>query len=168
MNTAYLCLGGNMGNREQYLSEAIACISVEAGTIKNCSPCYETPAWGVDNQAHYLNCCVELTTDLSPLALMQKLLGIEQKLGRIRESMQYAPRTIDIDILFYNQEVIHTDTLIIPHPRLHLRRFVLTPLHAMAPAFVHPLLKQSIAELLQACNDNSSITLYPKTLCTSV
>lgn len=167
MNTAYLCLGGNMGVREQYLTDAITLTGQEAGQITACSPCYETPAWGVENQAPYLNCCVAISTGLEPEILMKTLLGIEQKLGRVRGSEQYAPRTIDMDIMFYDQDIIATNLLSVPHPRMHLRRFVLTPLNDIAPLFLHPVLNKTVSELLAACQDNSPITRIKTNLCTS-
>lgn len=159
MNTAYLCLGGNMGDRESLLQHAIALIGEQAGTVSARSGIYETEAWGTTGAA-YLNCCVELQTALSPQDLMQSLLGIELSLGRHRGPEQYAPRLIDIDILFYNTDTINETHLHIPHPRMQLRRFVLKPLCDIAPGFVHPVLHRTVRQLLQDCEDQSEVHFY--------
>lgn len=161
MNVAYLCLGGNIGDREASMSAAITKINHLAGTVIMTSPVYETEAWGVSGQQAYLNCCVAIETELPAQQLILVLLEIEKELGRSRNTWQtYEPRTIDIDILFYGNAVIDSEQLIVPHPRLHLRRFVLVPLNAIASAHVHPVLHKTIFELLTACKDESSVTLF--------
>ncbi len=161
MNVAYLCLGGNIGDREFYFIEAIKFIKAQTGNIISLSKFYETEAWGTDHQQAYLNCCLKLNTKLNSSELIQQLLDIEKQLGRIRNpSNQYQARTIDIDILLFNNEVINTEQLIVPHPRMHLRKFVLIPLNEIASEFLHPTLNKTIFSLLKSCNDNSEVTLY--------
>lgn len=167
MNTAYLCLGGNMGNRPGNLQEAVAQLKT-LGKAGPCSSVYETEAWGVEAQPAYLNCCLVLHTTLGAPELMERLLAIEAGLGRTRGGQRYGSRTVDIDILFFNNLVLGSKALIVPHPRLQLRRFVLVPLAEIAASYIHPVLKQTIAGLLKACPDASEVNLYQAPLCTSV
>ncbi len=161
MNVAYLCLGGNIGNRKLILANAIIKIKETIGSVISTSGIYETEAWGVKNQQAYLNMCIEVHTPLKSDELIKTLLQIELILGRERNMhLQYSPRTIDLDILFYNNECITSEDLIVPHPRLHLRKFVLTPLHDIAPHYKHPIFKNSIAQLLADCDDISNVKLY--------
>jgi 2-amino-4-hydroxy-6-hydroxymethyldihydropteridine diphosphokinase len=161
MNVAYLCLGGNIGNRETSIQLAISEISERVGALTAASSIYQTEAWGVSNQQPYLNVCVEVKTALSSTELIDVLLDIEKQLGRERpDNEEYASRTIDIDILFYNQDNVDTPKLSIPHPRLHLRKFVLIPLCDIIPNFLHPVLNKSIFSLLNDCDDKLEVTLY--------
>ncbi len=150
---SYLSLGSNLGDRQDYLQRALFLIQEKAGNIQRISKVYQTASWGFES-ADFLNCCVSLETRFSPLELLEVLLDIERYLGREREQTDsYSARTIDIDILYYGQEVINTDALTIPHPQLQLRRFVLKPLADIAPQFYHPLLKKDSRNLLQECRD---------------
>lgn len=161
MNVTYLCLGGNIGDREKALQLALFEINLLIGVITAESGIYETEAWGVENQQAYLNQCIEVKTELNPNELIQKLLHIEKELGRERtESETYEPRTIDIDILFYNQEIIDSKQLTIPHPRLHLRKFVLIPLSDICPNYLHPILNKTIFNILSDCEDHSEVKLF--------
>ncbi len=161
MNVAYLCLGGNIGNRETSIQLAVSEINQRVGQVTSASRIYQTEAWGVQNQQAYLNVCLELSTELSSLELIQSLLDIEKHLGRERNAHEiYASRTIDIDILFYNNDIIENKTLSIPHPRLHLRKFVLIPLNEIIPNYLHPILNKSIFNLLKECDDMLEVTLY--------
>lgn len=163
MNVAYLCLGGNIGDREKALDLAILKIKDIIGQITSLSNIYETQAWGVDNQQAYLNQCIMVKTNFNALSLIDKLLLIEKELGRERTiNASYEPRTIDIDILFFNQEVINLPQLIIPHPRLHLRDFVLIPLSEIAPNYLHPLLNKTIFSLLTNSMDASDVKLFKR------
>lgn len=158
MNVTYLCLGGNIGDRETALNQAIFIISQEIGNIVSKSGIYETEAWGVENQQAYLNQCVAVTTNLTAEELIHKVLVIEKKLGRERSnSIIYEPRIIDIDIIFYNNTIIETPQLTVPHPRLHLRKFVLIPLSEIASNHLHPILNKTIFNLLSDCEDQSEV-----------
>ncbi len=128
----------------------------EAGDIVNVSSIIETEPWGFNDNIPFYNQVIELHTPLLADALMRKLLDIEKKLGRTREGKGYAGRTMDLDILFYDNTIIHSELLQIPHPRLHLRLFVLQPLAEIAPTFVHPLFKKNISTLLNELPDNKS------------
>jgi 2-amino-4-hydroxy-6-hydroxymethyldihydropteridine diphosphokinase len=152
MNKVYLLTGGNVGNRQQYLQESADLIEAACGTITARSSVYETAAWGKTDQAAFLNQALELATALPADKLMETLLAIEQMAGRKRAE-KYGPRTIDIDILLYNQEIMQTPFLTIPHPQMANRRFVLQPLSEIAAGCIHPVLKKSITQLLQICPD---------------
>ncbi|MEO6315338.1 MAG: 2-amino-4-hydroxy-6-hydroxymethyldihydropteridine diphosphokinase [Chitinophagaceae bacterium] len=152
MNTAYLLTGGNVGNRQQYLLESARLIEAACGKITRRSAVYETAAWGKTDQPAFLNQALELATLLAPADLLTKLLAIEQTSGRERME-KYGPRTIDLDILLFNNEIIQTDALIIPHSRMASRRFVLVPLNEIASGYVHPVHNKTIASLLEVCPD---------------
>ena len=156
MNTAYLSLGSNEGNRKQWLAKACALLADSCGTLAQRSAIYETAAWGLTDQPAFLNMAVSLQTSLDPAALLAGILSIELSLGRQR-IIKWGPRIIDIDILFYNNLIINTPTLTIPHPFLHERRFVLAPLAEIASGYIHPVFNTSVSELLAACTDKSEI-----------
>ncbi|HLL44733.1 MAG TPA: 2-amino-4-hydroxy-6-hydroxymethyldihydropteridine diphosphokinase, partial [Segetibacter sp.] len=152
MNDAYLLTGGNIGNRLVSLQQACMKIEKQAGIVLQKSAVYETAAWGVTDQNLFLNQVLLVSTSLPPEELLHTLLHIEQELGR-RRIVKMGPRIIDIDILFYNNEIISTPVLTVPHPQIANRRFVLTPLNEIAPCFVHPVLQKTITELLEICPD---------------
>ena len=152
MNTVYLLTGGNVGNRQQYLQESANLIEARCGKIMRRSSIYETAAWGKTDQAAFLNQALELSTMLSPDDLMKELLNIEQQQGRERTE-KYGARTIDIDILLFNKDIIDTALVTIPHIQMASRRFVLEPLNEIAPDYLHPVLKKTIAQLLKICPD---------------
>jgi len=152
MSPVYLLIGGNMGDRMEYLQLATNAIHQQAGRIISGSAIYETEAWGLTNQDKFLNQALCIETLLSPKELLQTLLQIEQDLGRKRET-RYGPRIIDIDILFYGQEIIREPHLKIPHPEIQNRRFALQCLDDIAPEFRHPVLHKTIAQLLAECAD---------------
>jgi len=161
MNVTYLCLGGNIGDREMALKHALLKIKEQIGEISAQSSIYETEAWGVENQQAYLNQCIEVKTNLSVSSLIESLLLIEKELGRMRTiSATYEPRTIDLDILFYNDVIVNEPKLIVPHPRLHLRKFVLIPLNEIASNYLHPLLNKTIFSLLSECDDSSDVKQF--------
>ncbi len=152
MNKAYLLLGSNEGDRHQWLQKALEAIGNDCGAIVLLSSIYETAAWGLEDQPPFLNLAVLINTNLAPEALLHCTQGIESALGRQR-LVKWGQRTLDIDVLFYNNEVIRTDKLVVPHPFLQERRFVLEPLNEIAPEFIHPIFHKSIAVLLEECPD---------------
>lgn len=147
---AYIALGANLGDRMGALRAAvIALAAADNVSPPSTSPLYETaPVGGPEDQSSYLNAVVHIQTTLSSHALLDLLQSIEQENHRTRD-IRWGPRTLDLDILFYGNQVIADGRLEIPHPRLHLRRFVLQPLADLAPNFVHPVLEKSIASLLE-------------------
>ena len=154
---AYLLTGSNLGDRAARLQEAADRIGSLAGDILKRSPVYETPPWGFDHPIAFLNQALEVKTDHSPAELLTILLGIERSLGRTRNKGTYEARTIDIDILLYDDIILNTKDLVIPHPRMHLRRFTLKPLADIAPGIIHPVLGKNVAELLRDCRDKDTI-----------
>lgn len=159
MNTVYLLLGGNLGDKEQNLQQAIDLIVQKAGPTPKRSAIFITKAWGKENQPDFYNKAVCLHTKLEATELLTVLLGIEEQLGRTRSGDKWQERTIDIDILFYNDAIIDLPDLKIPHPRLQDRKFVLAPLFQIAPELSHPVLKKSIQELLTDCKDPLEVKL---------
>jgi 2-amino-4-hydroxy-6-hydroxymethyldihydropteridine diphosphokinase len=151
-HNSYLLTGGNMGNRMENLLIAAAMVEEQCGSILKKSSIYETKAWGYENQPHFLNQVILIATQLSPVLLLEKILAIEQFMGRKRET-KYGPRLIDIDILLYDDEKIEAPGLSIPHPAMLQRRFVLTPLCEVASDLVHPVRKKTMQELLKDCLD---------------
>jgi len=156
MNIAYLLIGGNEGDRSAYLRETTRQIGSQGSRIIRQSSVYETAAWGKTDQAAFLNQALIVETPLDAPALMQRLLAIEEQMGRIRTE-RYGSRTIDIDILFFNEDVIRLPWLIIPHPEVANRRFALAPVNEIAPDYVHPVLQKTIHELLNLCPDKLEV-----------
>ncbi len=155
----FLGLGSNLGNREENLSTAQKLIEEKVGKIRSKSSIYETAAWGITEQNAFLNQVIEVESHFSPSAVLHLVLKIEKDMGRIRE-IKWGERSIDIDILYYNNEIISTENLTVPHPFIQERKFVLVPLCEIAPAFIHPKLKQTNLELLEKCQDSGEIKLY--------
>lgn len=152
MYTAYLLIGGNLGDRFNHLQTAIEQIEDQCGDIIAISSIYETAAWGVIAQPSFLNQVVVLNTMLEPADLMNQLLHIEHEMGRVREE-KMGPRIIDIDILLIDELNLHLEKLTVPHPSLHMRRFALVPLAEMAASKRHPVFNKTITELLTDCPD---------------
>lgn len=146
MHKVFLALGTNLGDRVENLLAAIHALEPEVDVIK-CSPVYETPPWGYEDQPKFLNQVIEGETDLDPGELLEYLKGIEKMIGRER-TFRYGPRLIDIDILFYDQLVIDSPPLVIPHAQMAERGFVLLPLADLAPEFIHPVSRRTISDLL--------------------
>lgn len=157
MNNAYLLIGGNVGDRQENLRQAVNAIDTSCGgQVVQQSAIYETAAWGKTDQQAFLNQALLLSTAFTPLHLLQQILQTEVLLGRVRQE-RYGPRIIDIDILFFNDAIINEPALTIPHPEVQNRRFALVPLQEIAPGLVHPVLKKSIDQLLQECPDKLEV-----------
>ena len=157
MSIVYLGLGTNLGDRKQNINKAIEAISLKMSISKQ-SSLYETTAWGYTDQPNFLNQVIQVETNLSPLRLLNFLKKTEVELGRV-ENFRYGPRLIDIDILFYDDLIKTTSRLQIPHPRIPERAFVLVPLNEIAPGYVHPVLKKTIAELLTKLPNKTGVWL---------
>ena len=152
-HAVYLLLGSNEGDRLRFLQKGRAAIAAQAGKIRRASRIYETAAWGKENQPAFLNQVLEVAVSAAPEALLYQLKLIESGVGERILKEKWASRTLDIDILFYDEIVFKNETLTIPHPSLQLRRFTLAPLCELIPDFIHPVLQVSIAGLLQQCRD---------------
>jgi len=159
MNEVYILLGSNEGNREERLEQARAALSKNCGPILKSSSLYETAAWGLQDQPDFLNQAICLQTELSPESLLRSTQQTEQDLGRQRH-IKWGQRTIDIDILLYNDAVVQQPDLVIPHPYMQDRRFVMTPMAEIAAGKIHPLLGQSMKELLEHCPDPLPVRRY--------
>jgi 2-amino-4-hydroxy-6-hydroxymethyldihydropteridine diphosphokinase len=159
MDTAYLLIGGNLGDRKENLSKAVDLISEHCGTVIKTSSLYETAAWGMTEQPSFLNQVLKIATSRSAKQLIRKILKIEKMMGRVRKE-KLGPRIIDIDILFYENEIHDLSFLKIPHPEIQNRRFVLVPLAEINPELQHPVLNKTIAELLEECPDNLEVRKY--------
>jgi 2-amino-4-hydroxy-6-hydroxymethyldihydropteridine diphosphokinase len=157
MKKVFLGLGSNLSDREHNLESAVEKIQEFIGPIIRVSSIYETEPWGFKSENYFLNMVVEAETSLNPSGLLGRLLTIESLLGRLREGKKYQSRIIDIDILLFGKQVINKAELVIPHPKIPDRRFVLEPLCEIAPDTVHPVLGKTIAELLAECKDKSRV-----------
>lgn len=159
MNKTYLLLGSNIGNSKASLLKAITAIKKQVGVITKQSSLYNTAAWGNTRQPDFLNQVLVVETKLSAPETMQAILKIEAQLGRTR-TIKNAPRIIDIDILFFNKEIINEKHLSIPHPQIQNRRFVLTPLNQLSPNLKHPVLNKTVHQLLIACSDKLNVKKF--------
>ncbi|MDR0265627.1 MAG: 2-amino-4-hydroxy-6-hydroxymethyldihydropteridine diphosphokinase [Sphingobacterium sp.] len=153
MNKIYILLGTNLGDRFQQLDLARKQLESRIGAIIETSSIYETAAWGVEDQPAFLNQALLITTDLQALDCLEITQSIEQELGRIRIK-KWGERVIDIDLIYFNQDIIDLPTLRIPHPYIAERRFVLAPLVEIAPDYIHPLYKKNNVYLLDKCKDD--------------
>lgn len=156
--TVYLLLGSNLGDRQGFLLKSIRAMEASGITLEQQSAIYETAPWGVEGQEAYLNMAIRCSTTLYPFGLLKVLQSIENSLGRSTKG-DMAPRVIDIDILFFEDWQIVSPELIVPHPRLQLRKFTLVPLFDIAESYQHPILGQTIQQLLYACEDDSQVVL---------
>ena len=156
MATVYLCLGSNLGEREQNLTEALTLLSQKLN-LEKVSSVYETEPLGYKEQPFFLNLVCKASTNLSPGELLHLAKAIEGKMGRVPSGQINAPRVIDVDILLYDTQIIENQDLIIPHPRMTERAFVLVPLAEIAPGFVHPQFSKSIAELAASVEGHNKV-----------
>ena len=159
MNTVYIQLGSNIGKRESFITKSMHKVEDDIGKIITASSIFETTAWGNENQNSFLNSVIEIKTPFDAFTILQKSQEIENHLGRER-SDKWGERTIDIDILFYNNKIINTKELTIPHPLVQNRKFVLVPLSEIAPNYMHPILKKNISTLLSECKDTQKVLDY--------
>ena len=162
MKAAYLLIGGNIGDRLGFMAAAKEKMKQKGIELIRQSAIYETAAWGITDQPSFLNQVLEIVTSLNPEELLSELLSIEQELGRIRAEKNGA-RTIDIDILYFESQLIHTPGLSIPHDRIPIRRFVLIPLAELIPDFIDPKTNKSIVEMLNDCPDSLEVAFYNQT-----
>lgn len=153
MSKVYFSIGSNKGNRSQLINEAIDKIDIYIGRVELKSSIYETQSWGFKSNNFY-NVCLLIESSLSVESIFNKILKIEKDMGRLKSGNKYSDRCIDIDILFVEDIIVNNKNLIIPHPRLHLRKFVLTPMLDIAPDLIHPILNKSIKQLELECDDN--------------
>lgn len=156
MNKVYLLLGANIGNPNKQLEDAKVEIEDRIGKITRQSKIYESEAWGVENQPVFLNQVILLETDFSANKVLNEILKIEILLGRIR-GQRWGSRIIDIDILYYNDDIIHTEDLQVPHPYIQVRNFTLIPLVEIAADYSHPIFKKSNKELLKESTDQLNV-----------
>ena len=155
MRKIYLSIGSNKGNRYSFIKEALRLIQKDIGEVILISKIYETKSWGFQSD-DFLNLCILIKSKLIPAKLISKLKKIEESVGRERNNDKIEAREIDIDILFYSDEIVNQKDLIIPHQRLHLRNFVLYQLNDIAADFIHPILLKSVNKLLNECEDNDT------------
>jgi 2-amino-4-hydroxy-6-hydroxymethyldihydropteridine diphosphokinase len=153
---AYLLLGTNMGDRMRNLETAISYLQAEVGEVFITSGVYETAAWGKTDQPGFLNQALGVYSTLAPFTLLQTILEIERKMGRVRFE-KWGQRLIDIDIIFYADLVLDEKDLKVPHPEMHHRRFVLEPLNEIAQNFVHPVFKENISNILGNLTDDLTV-----------
>jgi 2-amino-4-hydroxy-6-hydroxymethyldihydropteridine diphosphokinase len=153
--TFHIALGSNKGDKFKNLQNAIDAIYVKIGSIKSISKIYQSPAFGFESD-DFFNCCLVLESYLEPHTVLETLLNIETALGRERNANAgYQARTIDLDIVFVENQTINTQTLQVPHPELEKRKFVLLPLNDIAPKFNHTKFDKTVSDLLNACEDDS-------------
>ena len=159
MNRAFLLTGSNMGDREARLDEAAVLINQQCGQIVKSSSLYETAAWGLKDQPAFLNQAHEIETSHNARQLMRKILKVEKQMGRVRKE-KYGPRIIDVDILFFNDEIHEYPLLRLPHPELQNRRFALVPMAELDRDHRHPQLDKTVSELLEMCTDMLPVLKY--------
>jgi 2-amino-4-hydroxy-6-hydroxymethyldihydropteridine diphosphokinase len=152
MSKVYFSIGSNKGNRSGLINEAIDKIDIIIGKVVLKSSIYETKSWGF-NSNNFYNICLLVESKLSPELILNKTLTIEKEMGRLKKTDQYSDRGIDIDILFFDNMIVNSKSLKIPHPRIQLRKFVLTPMLELTPDLIHPILNKSIRQLEIECVD---------------
>lgn len=160
MATIILSTGSNLGERQAVLASARQRIARLIGPIVSASGLYETAAWGLTDQPSFLNQALQVETVHSPEIILEKMGAIETELGRVRDQ-KWGPRIIDIDLIYYGSDIIHEEHLIVPHPGIPQRRFVLEPLLEIAPDWIHPELKLSTRQLLEQTPDKLPVRRLP-------
>jgi 2-amino-4-hydroxy-6-hydroxymethyldihydropteridine diphosphokinase len=161
MKEVILLLGSNLGNKKEQLYEAENMVAGTIGKITKKSSVYISEPWGFKHPENFFNRIVIVNTKLKALEVLATCLSIERQMGRMRKKGIYEARTIDIDLLFFGEEIIHCKDLIVPHPQLHLRKFTLEPLCELVPDMIHPVLKKSLFQLLSICTDSSWVKRIP-------
>lgn len=161
MTRSFILFGSNLGDKEALLEQACSSIINRCGMLVERSSAYYSEPWGFEAEEWFLNELLVVETELDPDNLMDTLMDIERELGRTRhpETPGYCSRTVDLDILYYGDQIVRTDKVIAPHPRLHLRRFALLPLCELIPDFLHPEFHLSQQQLLEKCSDTSKVSL---------
>jgi 2-amino-4-hydroxy-6-hydroxymethyldihydropteridine diphosphokinase len=157
MHTLVLSTGSNLGNKPGNLESALLQIEKRLGRIIKSSAIYESPAWGYKSKNLFYNQCILVETDHGLGDCLELIQEIEDKFGRERFKSEYHDRSLDIDILFYNEIIMDTELLQVPHPRMHLRKFVLIPLAEILPEMIHPVFQKSVTELLEICKDPNEV-----------
>ncbi len=157
MEISYLMLGSNVGDRMDYLRRSVDMLRQDVGWVTAISAVYESEPWGFDDPCWFLNQVVVMETNFAPLVLLESIQQIEQTLGRVRTHNGYQARTIDIDILFYGNRVINTPKLVIPHPHMTERMFVLQPMVELVPDMEHPILHHTMTYLRDHCSDTMQV-----------
>lgn len=156
-----LLLGSNIEPRKEYLDRAIEILQQDIGTVAGMSRIYQSEPWGFEAKVPFLNMAIVFNTDKSAKEVLTICLKTEQRLGRERKvEPGYASRKVDVDLLYYGDEIVNLPELVVPHPRLHLRRFALIPLTDVVPDMVHPVYKKNQKELLDECQDKSGVVLF--------
>ncbi len=157
INKVYLSLGSNRGDRLENLDNAQKLLIKKAGQLLCASSTYETLPWGMIDETNFFNRVISLETTLAPIQLLDVIIQIETEMGRVRTHTKYEARIIDIDVLFYNDEIMNEPLLIVPHPLMHERRFVLEPTAEIAPEYIHPVFGKNIVKLLEECTDKIKV-----------
>lgn len=157
--SVFIGLGSNLNDPVSRLQEARYHLGVKISTLQSSSSVYQTEAWGLRKQPDYFNQVVRLISTRPAEAILKILLQIETQMGRKRQGV-WGPRIIDLDILFYGQDIINNKNLIVPHPRLHERLFNLVPLMEIAPNWIHPVFGKTVAELVRSCTDPLRVTKW--------
>ena len=161
--TVFLGLGSNLGDRQKHFRQALTLLARDEGApVEECSSFYETEPFGLPDQPRFLNAVISLKTSRAPLDFLEAIKKIERSCGRTREGMiRWGPREIDLDILLWEDMIIHSEYLHVPHPGMHERRFVLVPLNEIAPGWIHPELGLTVSDLLASCADTSRPVVVP-------